>query len=211
MKYSPTLLAATIFAMFQAGAVLNAQAIKNQLVETNAVGIYASGNDWREAPGGGHRIAIIIHFTFPFTNPAVRLYPYVITNADGTLSSKSPARTWKYFEATNSFCGLVELRNSDGDVVSLLKPEVNNTAAYPDTYNLKAALHYVTSLSGSPVPHPLIGSNPGFVFYLKDYFKLKVGEDYQLKVWPIIYKRSETNSDLCERIDLAPVIIPIKW
>jgi len=42
-----------------------------------------------------------------------------------------------------------------------------------------------------------------------NFFKLKVGEEYKLTIWPKIYKRSETNNDIFKRIDIPPVTIPI--
>lgn len=215
MKNSYALLVIVSIAFFQLVDCLNTQADQTQIAETNSVGIYASGKDWSQAPGGGHRISISIHFTFPFTNPAVKLYPSTFTNASGARFINDPSKSWMYFMATNSFCGFVELCDSVGQKLDLIKTEVNRHDSYPATYNLKLARQFLMdkrgSLDGSQLPHPLIGANPSFSFYLKDYFRIRNSGEYQLTVWPIIYKRSATNSDVCERINLTPVKIPIKW
>lgn len=48
-------------------------------------------------------------------------------------------------------------------------------------------------------------------FQLGDYFELKEPGEYKLTVWPKIYRRSATNDDICQRIDLPPVSVTIKW
>jgi hypothetical protein len=116
-----------------------------------------------------------------------------------------------YFMATNSFCGLVELRDPKGNTISSLRPDLNSLNAYPDSYNLMS-MHYLlmtqyTHYSGPPLPRTteLIPS-----FCITNLFKIKEAGEYQLMIWPKIYKRSATNDDVCERIDLPPVTIPIQ-
>jgi hypothetical protein len=59
-------------------------------------------------------------------------------------------------------------------------------------------------------PHPVIeGRWPDIC--LTNYFNIKKSGEYELTIWPKIYKRSAKDRDLCERIDVPPVTIPIKW
>lgn len=179
-------------------------------------GIYASGKYVAHYPGGGNIIRLFVHFRPPSTNiPAISPFPRVVEESNGIKTYSNPIFDGKYFVATNSFCGFVELRNESEDVITLLKPEMNLQESYPDSYNLKISnriLMEKISYMGADKPGCLSGTDPEQCrFHLKDYFKIEKPGDYQLTVWPKIYKRSETNSDLCERIDLPPVTIPIKW
>jgi hypothetical protein len=179
-------------------------------------GIYATGKYVAFWPDGGHVIRIYVHFRPPSTNiPTISPFPRVVEESNGVKIYSDPIFDGKYFLATNSFCGFVELRDQSGDKVALLKPEVNSPEAYPDAYDLKLAnrlLMEKVAYMGAPKPGCLSGMDPEQCrFHLQKYFKLEKTGDYQLTVWPKIYKRSETNRDLCERIDLPPVTIPIKW
>jgi hypothetical protein len=58
---------------------------------------------------------------------------------------------------------------------------------------------------------PLLPSFQPTAFYLKDYYSIKKEGEYHLTIWPKISQRSKTNLDLCHRIDLKPVTIPIEW
>jgi len=155
-----------------------------------------------------------IYFTAPNTNPAWGIYPKLTRHTNGVPNVIDPSKSWKYFMATNSFCGLIELRDADGKKLHLLKPEVNLQKSYPISYNLRL-MHQILdngfSTDGSSLPRPLVGADVQLGFNLKDYFEIKNPGEYQMKVFPIIYKRSATNDDLCERVDLPPLAIPIKW
>ena len=126
-----------------------------------------------------------------------------------------PSMYWKYFMATNAFCGLVELTNMAGERLSLLKPEVNSEAAYPDFYSIQSVRTHMAGRRIWESPFVLIPNDQELAqmreFVLEDYFKIEKPGIYTLTVWPKIYKRSTTNDDLCERMDFPPVTIPIKW
>jgi hypothetical protein len=47
-------------------------------------------------------------------------------------------------------------------------------------------------------------------FQLEDFYEMKEGGEYQLTVWPKIYRRSVTNGEVCERIDIPAVSVTLK-
>jgi hypothetical protein len=132
------------------------------------------------------------------------------------------------------------LKNYKGDELPL-DPEVSSLASYPPTYSLQteSARHFrqfrwysgpgifpMVLFFTSPrsdlvrfiIRDPSKPKEPAPVptlferwFQLTDYFDIKQPGEYQLTVWPKIYKRSATNSDICERIDIPPVTVTIKW
>jgi hypothetical protein len=130
-----------------------------------------------------------------------------------------------YWGATNNFCGPMELRDETGRNLRSLQPNLTVLRAYPDCFNLRRLEKSVfdQETSGTFHLHPIMV--PGDVmenfladsnrvsrlcdFKLTNFFKLKVGEEYKLTIWPKIYKRSETNNDIFKRIDIPPVTIPI--
>jgi len=123
-------------------------------------------------------------------------------------------RTWPYFQATNSFCGPVELKDAAGRKIPLVSKTFSSPEAYPETFSLKEEW-YRHFFSNDPLgarrgsmifPLPLVSSSSKLAeFQLKDYFDVKQPGQYQLTVWPKIYDRVATNNDICERIDLPPV------
>jgi hypothetical protein len=166
-------------------------------------GIHATGKYSPDYPGGGDFISISIHFASPST-----IVEYV---------SPFESRKYhiaKYFCATNSFIGFVELKNAKGDKIPVLKPWLNSAAAYPDSYSLQQArLFLINNIGMGPeLPFAITGSDPEIGnFYLKDLFLIEKPGVYQLTVLPKIYKKTQTNDDIVQRIDLPPVTIPINW
>jgi hypothetical protein len=140
------------------------------------------------------------------------------TNGFETFTHDIYNNSWSYFEATNSFCGPIELKDVNGQTMSLMKPTVSSPEAYPKTYSLSEEwkLHFLTNhptYSGGAMifPPPLIGNVSKLAeFQLQDYFEIKQPGQYELTVWPKIYERSATNSDICERVDLPAVSINIE-
>jgi hypothetical protein len=127
--------------------------------------------------------------------------------------------TWRYFQATNSFCGPVELTDEAGRKIPLTHATISSSQAYPETFSLRAEWfrHFFSNNPLAPrlgpmiFPLPLIsGTSKLAVFQLKDYFDVRQAGQYELTVWPKIYKRSATNSDICDRVDLPPVSIGIR-
>jgi hypothetical protein len=100
-----------------------------------------------------------------------------------------------------------------GVSVAPSKPEVNDTNAYPATFSLTevrgAFMSQYSIYSGPGFPPISIGSGALPSFPLTNFFRLKSPEIYHLTLWPKIYKRSATNSDICERLDLPPVTVTI--
>ena len=122
----------------------------------------------------------------------------------------------QYYRATNSFCGPIALRDPSGRQVPLLHPALSSLNAYPPTYSLRLAqadlMGRYLFYSGPPMPTPLMTQLPQLArFHLEDHFPVKEPGDYQLTVWPKIYKRISTTNDLCERIDVPPVSVVVSW
>lgn len=175
-------------------------------------GLYATAQFTPFWPGGGNVVRVFLHIRPPGTNiPAISPFP-MTSNTNGLVSD--PITSGLYFLATNSFCGFIKLRDASGQDVGLLRPEVNLPEAYPQSYNLYSASRFLERKFGPApsLPLCLCGTDSELVtFHLTKYFNIQDSGDYQLSVWPKIYKRSETNHDIVKRIDLPTVTIPIKW
>jgi hypothetical protein len=126
---------------------------------------------------------------------------------------------WPYFMATNSFCGPIELRGAGGRALHPLKPGVSSPSAYTSAYNVEVAhsnyfRQFLVSLRPKIFPTPLLGTRQRSEmvrFNLTEYFDLKEPGEYQLIVWPKVYKRLSATNDLCQRIDVPPVSVTVKW
>lgn len=126
---------------------------------------------------------------------------------------------WLYYMGTNDFCGPLELRDANGKELPLLRPEVSRTDAYPARYSLSAEnanyLRRFQVYSGSGIfPVPLLGiqsCSDLAKFNVVEYFELKEAGEYRLTVWPKIYKRISKTNDVCERMDVPPVTVTIRW
>jgi hypothetical protein len=124
----------------------------------------------------------------------------------------------KYYMATNLFCGPVELRDSSGHRITLKNPELGSAQSYPEYYSLSGA-YFVWSRkfglkqhSGPPFPEPLfLGNSQLCRFRLQDCFQLEKPGAYLLTVWPKIYKKDSITNDICVRVDLSPVTVPVQW
>jgi hypothetical protein len=203
----------TAFVWFFAGIFCTQAEETNLNIRANTDGIFASGKYFPDWPGKGHLVSIIIHFNPPNTNVTVPPFPRIIRQTNGIVLVQDPVLEGKYFMATNSFCGFVEMHNAAGDTIPLLKPEVASQEAYPASYSLKlVSLLLANNVGrGSALPGVISGANAELSFHLTDYFKIEEPGNYQLTVWPKIYKRVSTNDDICQRIDLPPVTVTIKW
>jgi hypothetical protein len=154
-----------------------------------------------------------------FFNQQKLFYPNMVsldTNTYDEVVKHLRKEDWMYFLAPNSFCGPIELRDNNGLVVRLLKPALSDQTNYPKSYSLRLEAakfrkqHMV--YSGPPFPIPLMTPVAGVTsFHLKDYFDIKLPGQYKLTVWPKVYRRSITNEDLCDRIDLKPVTIQVPF
>ena len=124
-----------------------------------------------------------------------------------------------YLDNTNSFCGPVELKDADGKVVPMIKPDVSLTESYPDRLSwmhlcLLNAPH--TIAPGYRGPDFLTDGTDTKIyqvngFFLTNYFKMGKTGEYKLTIWPKVYKQSEKDKDLYQRIDIPPVKATIKW
>lgn len=116
-----------------------------------------------------------------------------------------------YFSPTNLFCGPLELRGPNGLLLPPLKPGIASPQAYPPTFNLGASKKNNRNFPAD-FPLPLESWNARLAeFRVEDYYQVKEPGEYRLSVWPKIYKRASTNSDICVRVDLPPVSVTIKW
>jgi hypothetical protein len=138
-----------------------------------------------------------------------------MTNWRGTIIRRMRYNEWLYYMATNFFCGPIELQSSSGRKLPALKPEVCAMEGYPVAYRFGTATNNVRQSDdyhGPPIPNGLGNFHPRLAsFPLGDYFEVKEPGEYTLTVWPKIYKRSASDADLCQRIDLPPVTVTIKW
>ena len=126
---------------------------------------------------------------------------------------------WPYVQATNALCGPMLLYDANGHGVPSLRPEVNRLSAYPDRFSLRR----VTRIFSKPIEsemipirywecHPGHTGGKGFLapFILEDFFDVQAPGNYELRVWPKLYRCSSTNDDICERLDLPVLKIPLK-
>jgi hypothetical protein len=152
---------------------------------------------------------------FVYVQRAGNLLPVVFpgTNFVSDLYEEAPF----YLGATNSFCGPVELRDAAAKELPLLKPDFSLPESYPDRlswiYLWRLHAHH-TIAPGYHMPNFLSVNESRYQlnsFYLTNYFKIEKTGDYQLTVWPKIYKRSENDKDVYQRIDIPSVTVTIHW
>ena len=172
------------------------------------------------------QIAVTCHLDFAGETNIERRKVVVVNFTNRT--AHDPSLFWKYFMGTNYIdgnycCGPVEMQDKEKRQLPLLRPQINFPSAYPPSYSLTNAQAFIlrcrnrqaVALNGLLSPFPLLPRDGVEVdlpkFNVANYFKLETPGEYQLTVWPKIYKRSATNDDVCERLDLPPVTIPIKW
>jgi hypothetical protein len=163
---------------------------------------------------GAHTICVFL----TNTNAGER----VILQGSGTnfvlsLLAKAQSPEWLYYKPTNSFCGPIEMRDPQGQKVLLLKPQLSQPEAYPAQYSWNAEHSRMLTgvyLGSGLVPEPLLGRSASSEmgrFRLDKYFGLTEPGEYTLTVWPKVYKRSQKDKDICERIDVPPVSVTFKW
>jgi len=116
-----------------------------------------------------------------------------------------------YFKPTNHFCGPIELRDSADRRLPLLKRDVSLSEKYPASFSLSVARKH-NPYRPRMFPEPLAARQGNLAeFEPRQYFEIRDSGEYRLAAWPKIYKRSATNSDICERIDLPPVTATFQW
>lgn len=126
-----------------------------------------------------------------------------------------------YLGASNGFCGPIELRDVAGKKIELKRPAVSLSDAYPSTLRWSVLMAEEMRRRG---PSHTVPGDRGFFgsdgmkttgqlspFDLRDYFIVKTRAEYQLTVWPKIYKQNSDDKDLYQRIDLPPVTVAITW
>jgi hypothetical protein len=130
------------------------------------------------------------------------------------VQTKLAQDDWMFYLPTNLFCGPISLTSKNGVIISSTQPETLSSS-YPSYFSLtEVKNHFSRShvyYSGPPFPRPLTFPVERVAqFRIGRYFKINTNEVYQLIVSPKIYRRSATNNDLYERLDLSPVTILIK-
>lgn len=117
-----------------------------------------------------------------------------------------------YLVPTNGFCGSISLISSNNFEVPILNPSLLSSNSYPRYLEWTALLFGDPGRYSGPVPgynglFEKSGDTQGeiCVIHLKEIYSLTNKGDYKLIVWPKIYKRTETNDNVYQRIDLAPV------
>jgi len=157
------------------------------------------------------------------------------------VSSNLHNQDWTFYLPGNCFCGPVEIRDASGVQIPLIKSNVSALTNYPASYSLKAErsdyfrrseLHFGPNV----FPIPVMAFSPRSEMFrfelctitqseeprlndpfavapesLINYFDIREPGEYTFTVWPKIYKRVSTNSDICERIDLPPVSVTFNW
>ena len=157
------------------------------------------------------------------TNALTQRPPRVIGYGPGDSNPDSPV----WIGSPNGFFGPMELRNANGEKMPLLKPEANNPSYYPEFLRwsiLRPQMSGGVALGNPNGPH--VGQWQEFQRYrdvqqaggmlrnLKSIFEVKEPGEYQLTLWPKIYKRSEKpdeDHDIYQLINVPPVTVTIKW
>lgn len=128
------------------------------------------------------------------------------------ISSKVFADKLRFFLPTNEFCGPAELRNALGRMCTPLRPEATSPGNYPESFSLK-----VVRKGRSPpdivFPRPITAASDVELarFSVSDYFAISEPGVYTLTVWPKIYERKSGPVDICERVDLTPVVVTFRF
>ena len=180
--------------------------LKSAGVETNG---FSAGITLRWTHGLGE---------LPDISSGIGLKPSIATN--NPPGQSKPPHDWfspgfVYFASEKLMCGPMELRDAKGRQMPSLKPQVTLSNAYPLTLKFSALWGQRPGAGGlhrDKMPMPIFRETLNLpLFHLKDYFKVKEPGDYQLVIWPKIYKKSETNGDVLQRIDLPPITVNFKW
>jgi hypothetical protein len=181
---------------------------------TNGIvgGVYATAGP--EAPKTEYRIYVHEQFellagSFP---PTFYSEPNGNGIAQGWFLKKSGDTNWggMYFKATNYFCGPVILRDSNGVEVPPRDRNLVSDATYPPSFR-HLELGSLDDLHRK-IASPLFGRLPQLArFKLEDIFEMKKSGDYVLTVWPKIYRQLKNDDDLCERIDVPPISVKVRW
>jgi|GEM_PF-3095796 len=124
-----------------------------------------------------------------------------------------------YLGASNSFCGPIELLDASGQNLPMTKPEVSNSDEYPRLLSWNSLFlaetkrpkisHAIPGDIGLFGPQGKNGNAQLGYFEVGNYYKIDKSGEYQLKVWPKLYKQSEKNEDEYQRVDLPSVTVKI--
>ena len=123
-------------------------------------------------------------------------------------------------------CGLIELKNKGGEKIPLLKDDIFSPKLYPERFNATNSENLVPrnkyGMEILMVPPSVDIDSPDFlretntqystaIFNLNTYFKPPKPGIYILTMWPKIYKQSEFDKEIYQRIDLPPVMARVNW
>ena len=119
-----------------------------------------------------------------------------------------------YLVPTNGFLGVISLCDSNNLELPLVNPNLNSTNSYPD----KLDWHKMNEpRKDGGWGYWRLRCNNGIFrtpeqtlcqicrVNLRDIYMLTNSGTYKLTIWPKIYKRTETNEDIYQRIDLLPM------
>jgi len=170
------------------------------------------------------KIAVYVHEVFD-TN---RASPTVMSEArnenplrslmfgrtDTELTNKT-SNAVLYVKWIERFCGPMVLKDASGTEVCPKHPSLCSFQSYPPKFSqtqLSEEAARRIGIGSVPTPEILLGRMPLLAsFDLDEHFLLTRPGEYQLTVWPRIYKRAATNDDFWIRIEVPPVTISIAW
>ncbi len=125
-----------------------------------------------------------------------------------------------FFKPLNGFPGKLRLSTTNGAPVAMFHAEtINADTNYPASFRFSSLTNHFSKPSSQILtggegnwPDVLVGMKPHLKnFNLNEMFDIKGSGTYLLEFSPIIYRRSLTDPDLCERVDLPPVTISVRW
>jgi hypothetical protein len=210
------LLLVSAFALMPSAAP--AQLLGNEMTYGGVTNCICGGVTVHQGPGPNRALVISVFVTNSSPIPHFQQEEYG-TNWLRPFLEKVSNNDWLYYMPTNSFCGPVELRDAHGEEVPSLKPELSEPDAYPARYSLSAEnenyfRRYQAYRGPGSFPLPLLGVrsfSEMAKLSLAEYFDVKERGEYRFTVWPKMYKRMAKTNDLCERVDLPPVTVTVKW
>lgn len=174
------------------------------------------------------KIAVYAHLAFDTNQSEPTVYSElmstkpIMSGVFGMTDAKEPVQQedrFVCFKGTNHFCGPMVLQNMNGEMIEPTTPALTFFQSYPKQFGRRQATMDAQrgerAFASEPLFDTLVGRMPLLAqFYLDEHFKLEKPGNYRLTIWPRIYVHrpwiSKTN-DLCERVDMSPVSVNIKW
>jgi hypothetical protein len=125
---------------------------------------------------------------------------------------------FKYFTSWDDLPGIIRLTDAEGHAVSPTERFRATAARFPQTIRLNDAKG-MPQQSDEPgtighlrIPDPIMdATNQQPLVALQDMFVVSKPGTYELSIYPKIYKRSDADTNLLERMDLPPVVIKFQY